>query len=1062
MVGYNQHPNWKVHDAFLLKWKWVDAVTAFFAISISPWFSRGWTALELAKSLKVKIIFRDNVIKDLDEDILSEVKSSTQEHDKIVFERIQNLRERAITSIDQLLGVIGSRNTSWPRDVAIISAQLVGIFVEPRLPQQKIYQEILKKIGEIKTEHLFHNSLTMTGGFQWCPMNLLEMPSAIATPAYSKLNVTKGGDVEGKWLWSRDIKALENIVMLGNMHQAQRFKVDRVLRDLGKINGEPRYRILVDPIYKDKDVFKALLVLDVKLHMKNVEFVASLKFYNPLKLRAGWWNEGDVTIVGKNVAQNLQNATTPAEAESLDKDTELLVAAQNGDIKGLQKRLDSASPYAKDKFGMTPLHLAARDGRTEFVTELMGLHDAPTLRHEDGYSWTPLNHAVWHRHEGIIEAILDHHKFIGESLNDRDRLGQTVLHLAAERADRKIIEKFGIKRDQSVRIDIRCNSGQNIFHRAALGGRPEVIKELWEWAVEFYQNDRSRASKMMLEVPDYSGQTPLHLAAQQGYWDVACELADLAPPLLEMKNQNHLTPLEVAVKNNEQKIVEGLHRRIIGRPSDISHPVVKPALLRAAQLGYGPLVDILWRDDYIGYKDKYGFTPFLRAVSNGHEEVVSALIKKMKLATVPRDMEQSPLILAAKNGHAEVVKRLLKKKVANIEDADMTGWTALSWAAESGHLAVTRKLCNKGCEINHQTNEGFTPLELAYTSEAEGRLDVMSYLIMKGADRRSVDISELLLSAAEKGNSSLIAELTKNILNEDESLECRNREGRTPLALAACNDHVSVVKILLRKKANTEAEDNEKKTPLQLAVNAARGNDINSVVEIFLGIQGQEHLIERLSVPEASKVLRTALQRKYAPIAKLALERSRADVHYPEGISTPFEYAIEWGETTVLDILIRKASMVPEPNINRVMNLILNIEGRGDLLLKLIKAKVLPIKKDQKKRVLEYAVKNGPLKLAEEILQKELIVEFTDPNNLTRLFGAIASKTRPRNKRYTVMPRKPEPTNFATIKVRSRGYTSPETPQTPDEEFSIEGTREEIIEKLLEYGADMEARDENQ
>jgi hypothetical protein len=53
-----------VHDCFLRKLRWTGPGMACFAIIMSPWFSRGWTALELARSRKVKVVFRD-CIKDL-------------------------------------------------------------------------------------------------------------------------------------------------------------------------------------------------------------------------------------------------------------------------------------------------------------------------------------------------------------------------------------------------------------------------------------------------------------------------------------------------------------------------------------------------------------------------------------------------------------------------------------------------------------------------------------------------------------------------------------------------------------------------------------------------------------------------------------------------------------------------------------------------------------------------------------------------------------------------------------------------------------------------------------
>ncbi|KEY71550.1 hypothetical protein S7711_09972 [Stachybotrys chartarum IBT 7711] len=94
-----------VHDCFLRKLSWADPGTACFAIIMSPWFSRGWTALELAKSRKVKIIFKDS-IKDLDEVILKKVEDGN-----IAAKAINNLR-KLITGIEELLATLGPRHTS--------------------------------------------------------------------------------------------------------------------------------------------------------------------------------------------------------------------------------------------------------------------------------------------------------------------------------------------------------------------------------------------------------------------------------------------------------------------------------------------------------------------------------------------------------------------------------------------------------------------------------------------------------------------------------------------------------------------------------------------------------------------------------------------------------------------------------------------------------------------------------------------------------------------------------------------------------------------------------------
>ncbi|KAH8748290.1 hypothetical protein F5883DRAFT_436584, partial [Diaporthe sp. PMI_573] len=99
-----------VHDRFLRNWEW-DEDTACFAILMSPWFSRGWTAVELAKSRKVKVIFRGPcgpLIKDLDEQILAK-NDETHGPRKEASDIIRNLRE-GITNLNRLFSVLGPRH----------------------------------------------------------------------------------------------------------------------------------------------------------------------------------------------------------------------------------------------------------------------------------------------------------------------------------------------------------------------------------------------------------------------------------------------------------------------------------------------------------------------------------------------------------------------------------------------------------------------------------------------------------------------------------------------------------------------------------------------------------------------------------------------------------------------------------------------------------------------------------------------------------------------------------------------------------------------------------------
>jgi hypothetical protein len=129
-----------VYDYFLRNWNW-DQETACFAIFMSPWFSRGWTALELAKSRKVKVIFKGPcgpLIKDLDEQIL--VKEGDPSNPRKKASKIIEKLRNKITTLDSLLTVLIPRYMFKPKDRAIISGLLVDVDLRPNNSQKNIWQ----------------------------------------------------------------------------------------------------------------------------------------------------------------------------------------------------------------------------------------------------------------------------------------------------------------------------------------------------------------------------------------------------------------------------------------------------------------------------------------------------------------------------------------------------------------------------------------------------------------------------------------------------------------------------------------------------------------------------------------------------------------------------------------------------------------------------------------------------------------------------------------------------------------------------------------------------------
>jgi hypothetical protein len=196
-----------IHDRYLSTFKWTDPASACFAVVMSTWFTRGWTALELQKSRKhaVYVVFSENertVLKNLDTDVLLTRGHISYRYHQMASGLIRKLRE-PVEVLNDLLTALGPRYTSWSRDKAIIAGLFVGIKAPASKSQVEIYQEILKTLqsearhGTVSRDNLHHGVTTMKGGsFNWCPPDLFQMPTG---DGFNELHVQENGDLLGLW-----------------------------------------------------------------------------------------------------------------------------------------------------------------------------------------------------------------------------------------------------------------------------------------------------------------------------------------------------------------------------------------------------------------------------------------------------------------------------------------------------------------------------------------------------------------------------------------------------------------------------------------------------------------------------------------------------------------------------------------------------------------------------------------------------------------------------------------------------------------------------------------------
>ena len=164
------------------------------------------------------------------------------------------------------------------------------------------------------------------------------------------------------------------------------------------------------------------------------------------------------------------------------------------------------------------------------------------------------------------------------------------------------------------------------------------------------------------------------------------------------------------------------------------------ALHLAAQEGHAEVARLIEAGADINAKDDIDQTPGDRARFWKQDKILELLesssileaAREGDLETVLAQLESgvdvnhanasgdTPLTYAAFMGHAEVVDLLIEKE-ADINAGGLAGWTALHLAAQRGHEKIVEQLIANGAEINALTNEGFggTPLDVADAKLAE-------------------------------------------------------------------------------------------------------------------------------------------------------------------------------------------------------------------------------------------------------------------------------------------------------------------------------------------------------
>lgn len=177
------------------------------------------------------------------------------------------------------------------------------------------------------------------------------------------------------------------------------------------------------------------------------------------------------------------------------------------------------------------------------------------------------------------------------------------------------------------------------------------------------------------------------------------------------------------------------------------------------------------------------YTPLHYAVFGNQTSVVQLLIEKGAIINTIK-CEETPLHCAIKANSPECLKLLLQEKV-DINSIGKGGYNILHLAAEMGTtMCLELLLDTKDINVNMRTSTKLNGMTALHLASEESNAECVELLLSKGAD-----------------------------------VHATNNRGATPLHLAAKCFSIECVEALLKKgRANPNAEDCDKRTPLHAAI----------------------------------------------------------------------------------------------------------------------------------------------------------------------------------------------------------------------------------------------------
>ena len=587
-----------------------------------------------------------------------------------------------------------------------------------------------------------------------------------------------------------------------------------------------------------------------------------------------------------------------------------------------------ASVDVTNKYENTPLYFAAKNNHTA-VMEMLLAADTNTMARanavyaaaikEDSQAlktllrmkvaidvgppgFTALERLVKEQNHGAAEILIA----AGAKLHPMSPIGYKALWTAVGNGDAKAVR---VLLSAKVSTTIPNEQGRRPLDVALAKGHTEVANLLLNppsapgKTTNATAQKTAKASSIAVLTPSPS-VSPAPSSAVTLFStkdaDVIQELID-AKASVDVKNEDGLTPLQVALRHSflaPAKVLMKAGARL--SPSDTS---ANPALFTAANSGDADLVQLLVSAKVnVNVSNKVGKTPIQLALQMFHSGAARVLLEAKAEVDPTAEYINNAVISAAVKGEAEVMRLLLAVKAPVETIVDDKGRNPLHVAKAFKQTDVV-KLLLKETNIARQEKKNAAAEAAAASAPAPAPAPARAPVPAAAA---ASAIAAAESPAEEQPHIKVLDKLVQDILAARGSLESRDPQGRTMLAIGVEKRDKNIVSYMINAGAKVDVFDNAGCSPLSYCAVHGQGG----VLELLLDAKAPVNAVNKFN----QSALYLACQNRHPTIVRDLLSAGAdPDICVP-AVGTAVSVAAIRGHVDILKKLLHAKASVTIPN----------------------------------------------------------------------------------------------------------------------------------------------------